>query len=108
MFEKTFVKRTGQFPTLLFGLALIMGGFALILVCATGNIQTSDRFFPLLLGGFGLSAAGMAWLLLRIRCPKCGARLVWIAATGQNASNWFSGLLAATKCPACGAAADDL
>jgi hypothetical protein len=49
----------------------------------------------------GALAVGL-WLCLAVRCPRCKARLVWIAAREYPIGGWLSWLLELTSCPRCG------
>ncbi len=52
--------------------------------------------------GLVASAAGsLGWLLLSIRCAKCGHRPVWRIVRSTDAGEWMIALLAMPDCPRC-------
>jgi hypothetical protein len=47
------------------------------------------------------------WGVLTVRCPACGARLLWKAAREQTPDSWWPWLSSLQTCPACGAVGDE-
>jgi len=39
---------------------------------------------------------------LVVRCPKCGARWVWMSVSQHNITTWLSWLHSLDECPKCG------
>lgn len=77
---------------------IILGGLQLLI--AIVNMERHGLLFvfgALLLVAIGLLGGG-----LFIRCPKCGAKLLWKALTDAPASRWLHWLLTFSHCPVCG------
>jgi hypothetical protein len=59
-----------------------------------------------------LSIAGMVlvavWALLGIRCPACGAKLLWRALRREDWLAWNEALTDLDKCPVCGFSGTDI
>jgi hypothetical protein len=56
----------------------------------------------LLLLGLTVAVGGLVWAFLSIRCPSCGARLLWQAARERGPLDCFFWILRVERCPACG------
>jgi hypothetical protein len=39
---------------------------------------------------------------ISIRCPYCGARWLWLAASKKHDAGWFDWLMSQSTCPICG------
>jgi len=62
-----------------------------------------NNYFPFMLLSTVVAAFGVAlWLFLVIRCPRCKAKIVWIAVHEHATDKWLFWLLALTICPKCG------
>lgn len=118
MGQRGWVARTGQRWKLMVGAVLLsVGGSAIIAMMAVtgstrevfGSWDRSDLIvviaFALVVGGAG----SMLWLLITIRCPRCGSRPVWALANRRGSSQWSAQLLSLEACPTChfDAAEDD-
>lgn len=71
-------------------------------------------------GRFGISGVGMldtlgsalivlgalAWLAWSVRCPSCGAKLVWLSLRQASAGESLTKVFEAVSCPRCGHRAD--
>ncbi len=55
-----------------------------------------------LLSGFALAIPAFVGLCAFVRCPRCGARVIWQAVSRDAHPPGTSGLLAAPQCPRCG------
>jgi hypothetical protein len=98
-----FVARCGLLGRLIAsGVILTIGGFGLVSVL--GQLGELDTRTGWLLLGFALAlmAAGVAFGLIAVRCPRCHTGLVLRAWRTQRASLWLSWLLALDCCPKCG------
>ena len=81
------IVRTGQAPKLAAGIALLLGGFVLMLSGALLlEPLTMAKLLSLSIATFILGAAGFAYLCLAIRCPDCGARWLWLLASRRPGS----------------------
>ena len=49
-----------------------------------------------------LGTFSVAWLVLSVRCKRCGGYPTWFLMTTAPASRWLSTLLTAASCPKCG------
>ena len=80
------------------GLALAMGGAILMWLpdSLSGTLTYSNE-----VGGLS-AAAGIAWLLFSIACPRCSLRLFPYVISRQDASGWLQWLMHASSCPRCG------
>jgi hypothetical protein len=88
----------------LFFLALPLAGLALLAVVLNGLAgQDVNLSIFLILAGLGLSIAGFALGCVTIKCPRCGARLLWKAVREQPSDRWYSWLMSLETCPVCGA-----
>jgi hypothetical protein len=100
MNRASFLERTGQLHTFLIGIGLFVTIGALLVW--TFLFADLTDYFPLQLLST-MSAAGVvgAWLCFTIKCPRCDARIVWIAVREQNIGNWLGWVLALMRCPRC-------
>jgi hypothetical protein len=55
------------------------------------------------LGALLLTFVSLAWAIYAVRCKHCGLRLVLYAMSSQSIGQWLQWLLAAKRCPRCGA-----
>lgn len=63
--------------------------------------QGGGPFGALMSGGFLLACATFAWFIAALRCPRCGAKLVWLMAVSRPHSSWIVDLAGLDRCPAC-------
>ena len=91
-----------------FFLACPLVGLVLIAIVLKGlageNVNLS---IFLVLSGLGISLAGFILGCGTIRCPGCGARLLWKAVREQQSGNWLAWLMSLKRCPVCGAHSDE-
>ena len=78
--------------------ATIAGGVWLSVVQRRPSAALS---FWALLGSIALTVGPFIALFVLVRCPRCGTRLLWRAATSADVSSWLTGVLLATECPVC-------
>jgi hypothetical protein len=50
-----------------------------------------------------VTAAAMAWLILSVRCRRCGHRPIWRVINTQPATRWFLLALHLSRCTNCDA-----
>lgn len=105
MFDKSYLKSAGQmWKFWLFFLAFPLIGSALLAAVLKGFLgQNVNLSIFLILSGLGLSLTGLVLGCGTIKCPKCGARLLWKAVKEQPSNSWFSWLMSLDRCPVCGA-----
>jgi hypothetical protein len=101
----SYLKSTGQMLKFwLFFLVLPLVGLALLAVVLKGCVgQGVNLSISLILSGLGLSIAGFILGCVTIKCPECGARLLWKAVREQPSDSWYSWLMGLEMCPVCGA-----
>jgi endogenous inhibitor of DNA gyrase (YacG/DUF329 family) len=63
---------------------------------------TADRGMFLQLAGASVGLLAMIWVLLSVRCPVCGRRVVWWAMSTKPVNAWLIAVLATKACPSCG------
>lgn len=102
--EGRFLKWTGHHV----GIAVVFG-FCLVgclMVLSVEPLEWIDLNRPVgpwvLLSGFALAIPAFVGLCAFVRCPRCGARVIWQAASREAHRHGTSGLLAASQCPRCG------
>lgn len=101
MAEMTVLQRSGQEWKLYLGVVLMLTGVAITARAPSAGLPPLWEIL-MLLGGLTLIFGAGAWLALSVRCPRCSARWLWLAATTESAGGLLSGKFAPTKCPACG------
>ena len=63
--------------------------------------ELTDYFVFMFLSTVVAAFVVALWLCLAIRCPRCKARIVWIAVHEHATGKWLSWLLTLTTCPRC-------
>lgn len=101
MLDRSFLTRSRQLWKLLTAMLVMAFGFYLT-VGLSRQAGSSTRGLLCFFGGLFLSFAAMIWVALSVRCPKCGARLIWRAATTHGVGDWLGDLLRSGTCPSCG------
>jgi hypothetical protein len=103
MFERSYLKRTGQvwkfFLFFIGGPLLGLGIIVLVLNGAIGDQGTLSMLFVFL--GVGLAAIGFFLGVITVRCPKCKAAFLWKAVKEQSHQNWLDWLVRLDACPVC-------
>jgi hypothetical protein len=97
----TILQRSAQQWKLYLGVLLMLTGAA---ATARGPSIEPGPVWPLLtiVGGLTLTFGAGIWLVRSVRCPRCSARWLWMAATGESAGRLLSGLFTSTQCSVCG------
>ena len=81
--------------------AVFLGGAALLYGVAS---DTADRAGLLwIVAGMLLAFGGLTFACAAVRCPKCGARWVWMAVSQRSSSEYGTWLVALSRCPKCDA-----
>ena len=99
MSERTILQRSGQQWKLYSGTLLIITGVAT--TARAPNVEPASLSLPLIVGGLALSFVSAAWMVRSVRCPRCSARWLWLAATQDSAGRLLSGQFAPTECSVC-------
>lgn len=96
------IVRSGQARKLVVGVALLAGGFLLLLLGAfMMKPLTVGKLVSLSIAASALCVAGFAYLCLAIRCRNCGARWIWLLASKRpgNPGHFDHH---SDRCPLCG------
>jgi hypothetical protein len=101
----SYLKATGQaLKFWLFFLVLPLIGLALMAVVLKGLVgQNVNLSIFLILSGLGLSIVGFVLGCVTVKCPSCGAHLLWKAVREQPSDGWYTWLMSLEMCPVCGA-----
>ncbi len=101
--DANFLWRTGQLRFVFGGLAIQLLGLAAVWVSiAKRAVIGSDLSITLFLGGLILAGAGFAFVCLKVKCPHCGSRIIWKAASSDSLEGSFFRLWSRLDCPDCG------
>jgi phage FluMu protein Com len=103
MLKNSYLKSAGQtWKLYLFFLIVPLVGLALVFAALNGAGRGDvNLFIFLVLSGLGLSISGLVLGVLTVKCPKCGALLLWKAVKEQPHQIWYSWLMGLDKCPIC-------
>jgi hypothetical protein len=102
MFDASVIKKTGQWWKAVVSFwVLMLGGAAMLWGLSNLSSSTPSYTSALAISGMILAALGFAYACLSIRCPVCGARWVWMGASGKSSVEWLSWLLSRSECPRC-------
>jgi hypothetical protein len=61
----------------------------------------ANRLFVLMIAVIVSQMATGVWVCFNVRCPNCGAKLLWVAIRKQSIGSWMPWLLRQTSCPLC-------
>jgi hypothetical protein len=102
MFERSILAISGQLARATISLVLFLAGGLLTIVGSLGWVSSSAvTQFALATAGIVIALGAGIYAATSIRCPKCGARWVWLAVSKSHASSWMATLLGRDKCPVC-------
>jgi hypothetical protein len=94
--------RTGQvWKFWLMPIGTILGAVILLWTEAHKNSLSGSEFFMALIFSVLVEAISLIFPIIGIRCPRCGARWLWIAVSRSGNDKWFHQLFQ-TSCPSCG------
>ncbi len=85
------IQRTGQLTKLWLGFSSVALGTGLIIIVEIyGTSTPSANELVLILLALVLILAGFTYLCLGIRCPKCGAKWLWLMASkrAEDPMHW--------------------
>ena len=63
-------------------------GFLVLSIVLYSDQTSLD--FVVILAALLAAVIAAVWVNFSVRCPNCGARLLWMAIRGQPASNWMA------------------
>lgn len=102
MFERSVIKRTGQWPKALVAFLGVIGG-GVLMTAGFSRLGNAGRGgLAVVFGGMLLVAVSALIAVFAIRCPKCRMRWVWTAMRTRPSNEWFAWLLTRSDCPGCG------
>lgn len=97
-----FVIATGQLWKLLLTLGgVLLGGTVILTQAFIQNIAGQDLTLRLVLLATLVTLVAFGGAAHLLRCPRCGLKLFWHAASTFDYTSWFSRFLAMTECPRC-------
>ena len=102
MLENSVLARSGQLWKVLGAICAISVGGAALLYGVISNTADGGGLLWIVTGML-LTFGGLAFACLRVRCPKCGARWVWMAVSQQNSREYGTWLITLPHCPKCAA-----
>jgi hypothetical protein len=105
--RRSVVTKSNQGWKVFAGLAcLIVGGATDVIVTALayarGSAANNDQMYNIQAASAAVAIIGFAYLCTRIRCPRCGAKWVWMGVAGKLHPKSLNTLLTLEKCPICG------
>ena len=59
-------------------------------------------FILIVVAASGIAFGSLMVAFLYIRCPVCGMRWLWCAATTHRSNKWMNWLVKLNACPSCG------
>ena len=104
--RRSIIAESGQLWKVVAGLLLLIIGAAVgIAVSFIPYLRTeavaSGRFNGLQAVSTVAAAVGFVYLCTRVRCPRCGAKWVWMAVNGKLGAGSLDALITLDRCPAC-------
>ena len=100
MGQHSFLEATRQTTKFFTGLGLFVS-IGILLVWSFLYADLTDLAVYLILSMVAAVCAVGVWLCLAIRCPRCRARIVWVAVREHPIGGWLSWLLTLSICPVC-------
>jgi hypothetical protein len=100
------IVESGQLWKVIAGLLLLIIGSAVGIVVSfipypRTKAVVSGRLNSLQAISTVAAAAGFAYLCMSVRCPRCGAKWVWMAVNGKLDAGSLGALVTLDRCPAC-------
>jgi endogenous inhibitor of DNA gyrase (YacG/DUF329 family) len=95
------IVQTGQAWKLYTAIAGFGGAIVCFTVAFVSLGASSGRFAGFTAAGAFLAVATFVWLTLALRCPHCGAKLVWTMVATRPHTSWMIDLAALEQCPVC-------
>lgn len=99
------ISQTGQGSKILIGSGLLaVGGLVNVVAVLYSGSQSFDAsawLARLQLPAAVVALLGVAYLCISVRCPRCGAKWIWMAISGRLSSSSTTSLLDLQACPRC-------
>lgn len=104
---KSVISKSDQGWKVIAGLACLIGGGATdvvvtVLAYSQGSLANNDQMYNIQAASAAVAIFGFVYLCVRIRCPQCGAKWVWMGVTGKLNPKSLDTLVTLEKCPTCG------
>jgi DNA-directed RNA polymerase subunit RPC12/RpoP len=100
------IAKTGQLPRLFTGLGLIASGglvnLASIILVGSRAVTEEHWLVSLQLPAALMALIGFVFLCMAIKCPKCGAKWIWMAVSGKLGAHPLDSLTDLSACRNCG------
>jgi hypothetical protein len=97
-----FLVATGQLWKLLLTLGGgLLGGSVIVLQRLLQDVAGREVTLRLVLLATCVSLVGFGGAALLLRCPRCGLKLFWRAASTGDHASWFTRFFTMTECPGC-------
>ena len=97
-----FIRSTGQlWKFAILSVVTAAGGAAILFQFELANLLHVDDVFVALVA-LAFVVFAFVTMLITVRCPNCGLRLVWYSASKKDSRVWFTWLMSLDRCPACG------
>lgn len=105
--RRAVIAKSNQIWKVIGGLILLIGGGATdvvvtLLAYSQGSLAKNDQLYNVQAISTAVALLGFAYLCARIRCPRCGAKWVWMGVTGKLNPKSLDTLLTLESCPTCG------
>ena len=102
MFHRSIIVRSKQSWKAVAAFATFLVGCAVSAVGSFGQFSLApEQQFLVAMGGIVIAIAAGVFGLAAIRCPRCGARWIWLTIRKASASSWLMTLLSCQSCPVC-------
>src|SRR5262249_49692645 len=98
MDQMSFLEKTGQAKRFRTGIGLFIT-IGVLLLWMFFYAELTDYFVFMFLATVVAAFAVALWLCLAIRCPRCKAKIVWIAVHEHATEKWLFWLSRLTICP---------
>ena len=104
--RRSIIVESGQLWKVIGGLLLLIIGAAVGIAVSfipylRTDVMVSGRFNSLQAISTVAAAAGFVYLCMRVRCPRCGAKWVWMAVNGRLGAGSLHALVTLDRCPRC-------
>src|SRR3989442_13938875 len=102
MFQVSIIRHSGQMWKLhVATLALAVSGIGMVTSKIQINSISPIQFAGTMIGSVVVGLAALVFACSSVRCPRCGARWVWMAVSGEGHEAWVRWLSNLRRCPQC-------
>ena len=102
MFQNSIIRHSGQMWKLhLATLGLAISGIGMVAAKVEINSMSPAHFAEAMIGSVLVGLAAIAFACGSVRCPRCGARWVWMVVNGEAHDAWVRWLSDLRRCPKC-------